>query len=704
MITHTYVRLNSFSALRFMTILSLVVAFPADGQTLWRSLGPSLGGTIRLAVTSNGYLFAGTVRGDLGLFRSTDSGESWEKISANYRFFSADGNYLFDGTERQTVIRYSSDFGETWIQRNRPGIDMVQLYFHAGYLFVATQEGLYRSEDLGLSYTRLRSHSYTIETYSFGVGLSPNGTIFTSGNNLYPNTPEENGYRSTDQGQTWTATGYFGYGPSFAFNTLGHVFVGTLDGGLWRSTDNGESWRQVHRALHIVAVATKGANQVFISVYGYGVLRSTDNGENWTEVNNGFVRKGSVNALSITPSGNLFAGSSDAPVYGSTDDGDTWTEAGISNATISTLSCAPSGGLFVTCGFEGSFRSTNREGPLSKITVWPPSVDPFWGPNFFIFPTRSAVLAATRNFIYRSTDGGMTWMELSYFITPTIAGFADQSDLVLVGRQYYISRSTDGGQNWWNVYLNSIGEPRAFAKAIDGSLYAGLLGGVFRSTDNGTSWLPTNAGPASVRSLLFAQNGILLAGTTSGIWRSTDGGSSWSHPFSANLEVKGFAAGQNGPLLAATYGWGILKSEDDGVSWRALIEQPPSLWLNAIAMDADGFVYTGCDRIGIYCSTTPLLSIQNNRQVNPNQFTLEQNYPNPFNPSTKIGFRTGELGFVSLRVYDVLGREVSTLVNEDLQAGSYEAAFDARGLASGVYLYRLQGHNFVQTRKLLLLR
>jgi acetyl esterase/lipase len=88
----------------------------------------------------------------------------------------------------------------------------------------------------------------------------------------------------------------------------------------------------------------------------------------------------------------------------------------------------------------------------------------------------------------------------------------------------------------------------------------------------------------------------------------------------------------------------------------------------------------------------------------PRELGLEQNYPNPFNPSTKINFRLQVSGFTSLKVYDVLGREVRTLVNEKLEAGSYETTFDATGLASGVYLYRLQASDFVQTKKLMLLR
>ncbi|MEK9138396.1 MAG: T9SS type A sorting domain-containing protein, partial [Bacteroidota bacterium] len=88
----------------------------------------------------------------------------------------------------------------------------------------------------------------------------------------------------------------------------------------------------------------------------------------------------------------------------------------------------------------------------------------------------------------------------------------------------------------------------------------------------------------------------------------------------------------------------------------------------------------------------------------PNRFSLEQNYPNPFNPSTTISFTIPHSSFITLKVFDVLGREVATLVNEELRAGRYERTFDGSGLASGVYLLRLQAGSSVQTNKLLLLK
>jgi len=88
----------------------------------------------------------------------------------------------------------------------------------------------------------------------------------------------------------------------------------------------------------------------------------------------------------------------------------------------------------------------------------------------------------------------------------------------------------------------------------------------------------------------------------------------------------------------------------------------------------------------------------------PAQFSLDQNYPNPFNPTTSIQYAVGSLQFVTLKVYDLLGNEVATLVNEEKSSGVYDVNFDAAGLSSGMYLYKLQAGSFTETKKMVLLR
>ncbi|RMD88645.1 MAG: T9SS C-terminal target domain-containing protein [Calditrichaeota bacterium] len=88
----------------------------------------------------------------------------------------------------------------------------------------------------------------------------------------------------------------------------------------------------------------------------------------------------------------------------------------------------------------------------------------------------------------------------------------------------------------------------------------------------------------------------------------------------------------------------------------------------------------------------------------PTEFRLDQNYPNPFNPSTTIRFALPKRSHVSLKLYDLLGREVATLVDEEHEPGEYKVVFEAHGLPSGVYFYRIEAEGFVKTRKLMLLK
>jgi hypothetical protein len=88
----------------------------------------------------------------------------------------------------------------------------------------------------------------------------------------------------------------------------------------------------------------------------------------------------------------------------------------------------------------------------------------------------------------------------------------------------------------------------------------------------------------------------------------------------------------------------------------------------------------------------------------PAEFLLSQNYPNPFNPKTKIKYQIAKISFVTIKVYDVLGSEVATLVNEEKPAGSYDVEFIGDELPSGIYFYQLEAGNFIETKKMVLLK
>jgi hypothetical protein len=110
------------------------------------------------------------------------------------------------------------------------------------------------------------------------------------------------------------------------------------------------------------------------------------------------------------------------------------------------------------------------------------------------------------------------------------------------------------------------------------------------------------------------------------------------------------------------------------------------------------------NRLKLFVTYNNVVSVEVNNPKIPAEFNLEQNYPNPFNPKTVIGYRLPVTGNVTLKVYDVLGSEVATLVNEYKPAGRYEVNFNAESLSSGIYFYKLRAGSYNETKKMVLIR
>ena len=107
---------------------------------------------------------------------------------------------------------------------------------------------------------------------------------------------------------------------------------------------------------------------------------------------------------------------------------------------------------------------------------------------------------------------------------------------------------------------------------------------------------------------------------------------------------------------------------------------------------------------GLYANSGGTVGIVNGNILIPEKFTLSQNYPNPFNPKTNIKFETKTTGIVKLKVYDILGKEISTLINEELISGVYETYFDGSNFTSGVYFYVLESAEYKEVKKMVLLK
>ena len=125
--------------------------------------------------------------------------------------------------------------------------------------------------------------------------------------------------------------------------------------------------------------------------------------------------------------------------------------------------------------------------------------------------------------------------------------------------------------------------------------------------------------------------------------------------------------------------------------------------ISDIASDKSGSLWVAGTGSAIYTNSSST-SVEDGINAGPQHFSLQQNYPNPFNPSTKISYNTEKAGHVSLKIYNMLGQEVATLVNKEESAGMHTVSFNASALTSGIYIYKIQSGSFSASRKMLMLK
>lgn len=230
--------------------------------------------------------------------------------------------------------------------------------------------------------------------------------------------------------------------------------------------------------------------------------------------------------------------------------------------------------------------------------------------------------------------------------------------------------------------------------------------GVFRSTDNGDSWIRANNGLTTTYAVSFGVNSDeqIFAGTVGGgIYRSANNGDSWIQINNGitNFYIESFAVNSNDDVLAGSR-YGVFLSIDNGENWTSLNSGLKNSSVQSLVVDQDNYIFAGTYAVGVFRSSNSTVLVKKQELI-PKEFSLEQNYPNPFNPLTKIQYTISSNQFVILKVYNILGREVSTLVNKEQQTGSYEVVFNASNLTSGVYIYTIKAGSFYQTKKLVLL-
>ena len=494
----------------------------------------------------------------------------------------------------------------------------------------------------------------------------------------------------------------------FPTNSLSEVMtIPTLLGwstqnynGVFRSLNDGATWAplNVPVPLNLGSYFTDINGNIFI--YDSLLYRSSDNGGNWSRLNTGFNATGYGFFFSST-AGHIFAGntSGDSPSRGlfrTIDNGDNWAQLPLS---------LPAG--------HRVFTMSIRSDALA----------------FAI--TDSNNFAATRR-LYRSTDNGETWILANVPQANSLAFSPIAGTVFVASFDGTVRRSTNNGQTWTSTSLQGISNfflPLWFG---GNSIFAfnSTQGNVafFRSTDNGENWENLNA-PFKNWNYIRYSFPIYITGDSSIYRFGAD--NRWKRfvfpePLGSSV-VLGYTGASPylwvfkwifdfslRTIVGQTNTWQL--REDTGV-WRKaqLPDQTRFFGLQMQTLHTTGnFYYLGTFNSGVLRSAdygltwTPLLPISTSvaeANWSVTSFSLHQNYPNPFNPSTQITFALPSVQRVTLKVFDLTGKEVATLLrNERKAAGVHAMTFEAQNLPSGIYLYRLQAGEFVETKRMVLIR
>jgi photosystem II stability/assembly factor-like uncharacterized protein len=388
------------------------------------------------------------------------------------------------------------------------------------------------------------------------------------------------------------------------------------------------------------------------------------------------VTSGTTNFLTsvqmITATKNYAAGFSGTVLF-STNTGTTWTaKTSPSAANINALYFVPTGNA--TTGWVGStglWKTTNAgDSWVNQLA------DTVVHTLFFSNVSTGFITTAsnpTGCHIRRTTNGGTTFTKIA-FTNRNIGSksmFAASAPIIFIlagtSDSTFIFKSTNSGDNW--IQQSKFDDPYhsiSFLNANTG-IMCGDDGKIQRTTNGGTNWNSITSGTTnSLQKVTYISNNIVYSVGSSGlILKSSNGGLNWFQQSSGtNVTLRGIDGFPTGDFILAAGGNGTIVRTING-------------GLTAVTQTSTGV---------------------------PDKFSLEQNYPNPFNPETNISFSVPKFSHVTLKVFDITGREVAQLVNEDLAGGNYSVRFDASILSSGTYFYRIMTGSFSETKKIILIK
>jgi photosystem II stability/assembly factor-like uncharacterized protein len=444
----------------------------------------------------------------------------------------------------------------------------------------------------------------------------------------------------------------------------------------------------------------------------------------------------------------------DGIILKTTDAGMTWNQ--ISSGTIPGLEAVyfTSENVGYAAGWQDYFIKTTDGG----ITWNQINIDPgiWYFRDIEFTDANNGITSTADGTVYVTADAGNSWT-LASGLNQDIQDlcYADASTLYAVGGDEKISKSTDGGFSWSEIYSGTFTGLLLGVYFTDANY--GMVGGedgkVLKTTDGGQTWITENAGGFALLHgvYIFNQDSAYVVGTPEQVYKTIDGGNTWTEDIVSNYNVAFYKVkftSNNMGVICGSQGTILIKRDYVPVeltNFSALVNGASvSLkWQTASEINNKGFNIerksdkSGWQEIGFVTgngtSTRQHLYSFNDERLSegtynyrlkqidfdgsfkysnvvtaeistPENFRLEQNYPNPFNPSTIVSYYVPVQSFVTLKVYNIAGEEVASLINGLQTKGHHTIIFDGKDFASGVYLVKMSAGNFSSIIKAVLLK
>lgn len=574
---------------------------------LWEQTTGPVGAVISsVAVKPDGALF---VSSENNLFRSTDAAATWANIGPNklYRVYSAtpvSGNTMLVATSNG--VYRSTNNGDTWIAAglNTESVEMVMQTASGKMIASLSYDYPRQSTDGGATWSELTG------VWGRAGMITAAGTVFLGTN------------RSTDDGATWTTMtfpGGIGENIVNAFSTSATgVLVAAMSLGVWTSTDDGVTWTQKFSTYYGAKIAVLNAAGDVLATNGFGLWKKS--GTAAAVAVSGPWGASGINTVTRAPSGRLYVGAAGLGMFVSTDGGATWTEANgtstdpaklLIGSYVNHVAVNSNKHLF-TSSSAGIAKSSDDGATWTRVGLsglrwpWGPAI----GPSNEMYVTGSSLSGLMTYYVYRSTDAGATWTQrmASTHLSIDEIHVSPSGTLFALGNDYStwqggVYRSTDDGATWTGVRTFEYISISSLGINSSGHVYNGQdYGWMERSTDNGAHWTSSRLADGFMYpaySLGFTSSGHVLAGTQDGLFRSTDNGTTWTRRGLSGKNINELQVGPGDVIYVRAYPeegstGDIYRSTDEGGSWTNITGNLEGRLLRSISAGGNRrFVATG---------------------------------------------------------------------------------------------------------------